>query len=75
MRVNLEIMKTKRYNIKTFDFADFYYKQLDTLKDITIKYSSITDEEYEKHKKDDWWFTSKEGVEHGFIDEIATTLL
>lgn len=57
------------------NYADFYYKQLDTLKDITIKYSSITDEEYEKHKKDDWWFTSKEGVEHGFIDEIATTLL
>ncbi len=27
--------------------------------------------EYEKHKKDDWWFTSKEGVEYGFIDETG----
>lgn len=57
------------------NYADFYYKQLDKLKDITIKYSSISDEEYEKHKKDDWWFTADEGVEHGFVDEIATSLL
>lgn len=56
------------------NFTDFYYKQLDLLKDITIGNSNITEELYEEHKKDDWWFTAKEGMEHGFVDEIATSL-
>ena len=57
------------------NYADFYYKQLDELKDITLRYSSISDDEYEKHKKDDWWFTSKEGIQYGFVDEIVTSSL
>lgn len=57
------------------NFADFYCKQLDMLKDITIKYTNISDEEYEKHRKDDWWFSAKEALEYGICDEIATKLI
>ena len=36
------------------NFADFYKKELDKLKSIVLKYTKISDEEYEKHIKDDW---------------------
>lgn len=53
------------------NFADFYERQLDTLKDITLKYTNITEEQYKEHKKDDWWIDTKEALELGIIDEIA----
>ena len=60
---------------KFSNFAAFYEKVLKQLKDITIKYTKITEEEYEKHIKDDWWFTADEALKYGICDEISKELI
>ena len=57
------------------NFAKFYEVQLEQLKQIVLKNSSITEEEYEKHIKDDWWLTAEEAVSYGIADEILTELI
>lgn len=57
------------------NFAAFYEKQLKQLKEVVLKYTTINEETYEKHIKDDWWFTSKEALEYGICDEISTKLI
>ena len=52
--------------------ADFYKKQLDQLKKHTLKYTNLTEEDYEKILKDDYWLTAEEAMEKGIVDEIAT---
>jgi ATP-dependent Clp protease protease subunit len=52
------------------NYAAFYKKELDMLKDITISNTNITEEEYKDIKKDDIWYTSEEGIEKGFVDKI-----
>lgn len=53
------------------NFADFYDKQLDQLKTIVLDNTKITDEYYEKNKRDDLWLTPEEAIELGVIDEIC----
>lgn len=53
------------------NFSDFYDKQLARIKEITLKYTSMTDEYYEENKKDDVWFLADEALEHGVCDKIA----
>ena len=53
------------------NFADFYDRQLEMLKQITLKYTNITEEQYKEHKKDDWWLDAEEAVELGICDEIV----
>ena len=57
------------------NFAKFYEVQLEQLKQIVLKNSNITEEEYEKHIKDDWWLTAEEAVSFGIADEILTELI
>lgn len=57
------------------NFAAFYDKILKQLKDVTIKYTNITEEEYDKHIKDDWWFTAEEALEFGICDKICEELI
>ena len=57
------------------NFAKFYEVQLEQLKHIVLKNSGISEEEYEKHIKDDWWLTSEEAVQFGIADEILTELV
>ena len=57
------------------NFAEFYDKQLQMLKNITLKYTNISDELYESKKRDDWWITSDEAIELGICDEIATEII
>lgn len=52
------------------NFADYYKKQRDTLKDLCMTYTKITPEEYAKHQNEDWWFDAKEALELGIADEI-----
>ena len=52
--------------------ADFYKKQMDQLKAHTLKYTKLTEEDYEKILKDDYWLTAEEAVEVGIVDEILT---
>lgn len=57
------------------NFARFYEVQLEQLKHIVLKNSGISEEEYEKHIKDDWWLTAEEAVQFGIADEILTELV
>lgn len=57
------------------NFAKFYETQLNQLKQIVLENSKITEEEYDKHIKDDWWLTAEEAVEYGIADEIITELI
>ena len=53
------------------NFADFYDIQLTQLKQIVLDYTDIDEDEYNKHKKDDWWMTAKDAINYGIADEIA----
>lgn len=55
--------------------ADFYKKQRQKLKEITLKYTKITEELYNEHIKDDWWLFADEAIELGIADEIATEFI
>ena len=53
------------------NFADFYDIQLTQLKQIVLNYTDIDEDEYNKHKKDDWWMTAEDAINYGIADEIA----
>ena len=53
------------------NFADFYKKQRDLLRELTIQTTKVTEDEYNLHMKDDWWFTAEESLQYGLIDEIV----
>lgn len=55
--------------------ADFYKEQRKKLKEITLKYTKITEELYNEHIKDDWWLFADEALELGIADEIATEFI
>lgn len=57
------------------NFAKFYEVQLELLRKIVLENSNISEEEYEKHIKDDWWLTAEEAVKYGIADEILTELI
>ena len=56
------------------NFADFYDIQLTQLKQIVLDYTDIDEDEYNKHKKDDWWMTAEDAINYGIADEIAGDL-
>lgn len=53
------------------NYTNFYKKQLEQLKNIVLENTSISEDEYKDIRKDDVWYDTSEGVEKGFIDEIA----
>lgn len=53
------------------NFADFYQKQLGQLKEITLKYSNMTEEYYKEHQRDDLWLSADEAKELGLVDIIV----
>ena len=53
------------------NFADFYQIQLEQLKDIILKHTSITSEKYKEKQRDDWWITADEAVDLKVCDVIA----
>ena len=52
------------------NFADYYKKQREMLKDLIIEYSNISEDEYKDHQSEDWWISAQEGLAKGFVDEI-----
>ena len=54
------------------NFAAFYEKALKILRQIVVTYTEITEEEYDSHKLEDWWFTAEEAKEYKIFDEYAT---
>lgn len=55
--------------------AKFYERKLKMLKEITLKQTNITENIYEKHKKDDLWLTAEEALNLSVIDEISNELI
>ena len=57
------------------NYTAFYKRQLNQLKDIVLENTNITEEEYEKIRKDDIWYDAKDGIEKGFVDKITEELV
>ena len=57
------------------NFAEFYDKQLEVLKQITVSNTNIDEELYEKHRRDDWWMLASEALNLGVCDEILKELI
>lgn len=57
------------------NFAEFYDKQLEILKQITVSNTNINEELYEKHRRDDWWMLASEALDLGVCDEILKELI
>jgi len=53
------------------NYAAFYKKELNQLKDIVLENTNITEDEYRDIKKDDIWYDAKEAIEKGIADKIA----
>lgn len=57
------------------NWADFYKRILKKLKNLVLEHTNITEEEYEKHAKDDWWLFADEAIEYGVCDEITKEII
>ena len=57
------------------NYTAFYKRQLVQLKHIVLDTTKITEEEYEKIKKDDVWYDAKDALEKGIINEISKELI
>lgn len=57
------------------NYAAFYKKQLNKLKDLVLSTTKITEEEYKDIKKDDIWYDTTDALEKGIIDEITKELI
>lgn len=53
---------------------EFYRLQLSRLKQITLDNTKISNDEYESHRKDDWFMDPHDAIKYGVIDEILETL-
>lgn len=56
------------------NFSDFYDKQLERIKKITLEYTNMTEEYYEKNRKDDVWLLAEEALQYGVCDKIADNM-
>lgn len=56
---------------KFINFADYYVGQLKQIKKLVLSNTEITEEDYERHRKDDWWFSADEAFLYNVIDDIV----
>lgn len=52
------------------NYAAFYKKQLNQLKQIVLDYTKINEDEYDAIRKDDIWYDTNEAIEKGIVDEV-----
>lgn len=52
--------------------SEFYKTQLNLMEKIILENTSITQDIYESHSKDDWWITSDEAISYNIADEIMS---
>lgn len=57
------------------NYTAFYKRQLNQIKEIVLENTNMTEEEYQEIKKDDIWYDVKDGIEKGFVDEVAEELI
>lgn len=60
---------------KYIQSVKFYEKRLSQLKKHTLENTKISEQSYNKHRKDDLWLTADEALEFGIIDEILTEFI
>ena len=53
------------------NYTAFYKKILLQLQEIVLNNTDISEEEYKEIHKEDIWYDTKDGIEKGFVDEIA----
>ena len=51
-------------------FSDFYKIQREQLKQIILEKTTLSEEEYDKRAKDDWWIFATEAIQLKIVDEI-----
>lgn len=56
---------------KFVNFATFYKKQLEQMKNIIMLYTNIDEEKYKEIKHDDFWMTAEEAKAYAVVDEIT----
>ena len=56
------------------NYSHFYERLLEMSKQNILDHSNLTEEEYEKVKKDDWWFLAQDAYNLGMCDVIAKEL-
>lgn len=56
------------------NFSKFYKAQLEQLKEVTLSNTSLDEDWYKEHRKEDIWFSAEEALKAGIIDEIAEEL-
>ena len=54
--------------------ADFYKKQREKIKEITLKYTSIPETIYEKYSNDHWYLFADEAIKFNIADKISTEI-
>ena len=57
------------------NYSHFYERLLEMSKQNILDHSSLTEEEYEKVKKDDWWFLAQDAYDLKMCDKIAEELI
>lgn len=57
------------------NYSRFYEKLLEMSKENILSHSKMTEEDYEKIKKDDWWFLAQDAYDLGMCDKIAEELV
>lgn len=57
------------------NYSHFYERLLEMSKQNILEHSTLTEEEYEKVKKDDWWFLAQEAYDLGMCDKISKELI
>ena len=57
------------------NYSHFYERLLEMSKQNILDHSTLTEEEYEKVKKDDWWFLAQDAYDLGMCDKIAEELI
>ena len=56
------------------NYSHFYERLLEMSKQNILDHSTLTEEYYEKVKKDDWWFLAQDAYDLGMCDVIAKEL-
>lgn len=57
------------------NYASFYKRRLNALKEIVLSHTKISEEKYTSIQKDDFWMTAEDAIELGCADEIITELI
>ena len=57
------------------NFSDFYKRQLQRLREITLANTKISPDLYNEKRRDDWWIDANEALELGIADKITDTFI